>query len=158
MNDENVAVAERQLVIFNLANENYGVDISKVQEIIRLQEITKVPKAPEFVEGVINLRGNVIPVIDLRKRFDFEEKEDTNATRIIVIEAQPYTVGMIVDSVSEVVRISEEAIEPPSNIISDIDSDYILGVCKLDNRLIVLLDLTKVLNTVERQQILEEAS
>jgi purine-binding chemotaxis protein CheW len=153
---EEQTLAERQLVIFNLANETYGVDISKVQEIIRLQDITKVPKTAQFIEGVINLRGNVIPVIDLRKRFSFSERENTNATRIVVVESGPYTIGMIVDSVSEVIRITEDSVEPPSNIMLDIDSDYILGVCKLNDRLIVLLDLSKVL-TVSEKQLLDEA-
>lgn len=144
---------ERQLVVFELAKETYGVDISRVQEIIRFQEITKVPKVPDFIEGVINLRGNVIPVIDLRKRFDFEEIEKTNATRIIVVEVDQYTVGMVVDAVSEVVRVNENSIEPPSNIIADIDTDYLSGVCKYEDQLIILLELSKVLSASQQAEL-----
>lgn len=144
---------ERQLVVFELAKETYGVDISRVQEIIRFQEITKVPKVPDFIEGVINLRGNVIPVIDLRKRFDFEEIEKTNASRIIVVEVDQYTVGMVVDAVSEVVRVNETSIEPPSNIIADIDTDYLSGVCKFEDKLIILLELSKVLSASQQAEL-----
>lgn len=151
--EEATISGEKQLVVFDLAGETYGVDISTVQEIIRIQEITRVPKVPDFVEGVINLRGNVIPVIDLRKRFDFEDKERDNATRIVVIESGEYTVGMIVDSVSEVVRVQEENIEPPSSIIADIDSDYLIGVCKMEDKLVILLDLAKVLTPKEQEDL-----
>lgn len=151
--EQTVNFNERQLVVFELAKETYGVDISRVQEIIRFQEITKVPKVPDFIEGVINLRGNVIPVIDLRKRFDFEEIEKTNATRIIVVEVDQYTVGMVVDAVSEVVRVNENSIEPPSNIIADIDTDYLSGVCKYEDKLIILLELSKVLSASQQAEL-----
>lgn len=151
--EQTVNSNERQLVVFELARETYGVDISQVQEIIRFQEITKVPKVPDFIEGVINLRGNVIPVIDLRKRFDFDEVEKTNATRIIVVEVEQYTVGMVVDAVSEVVRVNEDSIEPPSNIIADIDTDYLSGVCKYSDKLIILLELSKVLTASQQAEL-----
>jgi len=118
---------ELQLVAFQLAQEVYGVDIAQVQEIIRMQPITKVPGAPDFVEGVINLRGRVIPVIDLRKRFRLPKGEETKSTRIIVVDVPPHTVGMIVDSVDEVLRLSEDKIEPPSPLIASIDTEYIEG-------------------------------
>lgn len=151
--EDNVNSNERQLVVFELAKEIYGVDISQVQEIIRFQQITKVPKVPDFIEGVINLRGNVIPVIDLRKRFDFEQIDKTNATRIIVVEVEQYTVGMVVDAVSEVVRVNENSIEPPSNIIAGIDSDYLSGVCKFNDKLIILLELSKVLTASQQAEL-----
>lgn len=151
--EEILSEDEQQLVIFKLSNEAYGIDISKIQEIIRLQEITHIPKVSHFIEGVINLRGNVIPVIDLRKRFDFEKVERDNSTRIIVVEVGEYVVGMIVDAVLEVVRVSNENIEPPSNIISDIKSDYLTGVCKLDDKLIILLDISKVLTPTEQSEL-----
>ena len=141
---------EFQLVAFQLGEETYGVDISQVEEIIRLQPITKVPGAPDFVEGVINLRGRVIPVIDLRKRFHLPPREETKNTRIVVVEVPPNTVGMIVDAVDEVLRISEEKIEAPSLIISSIDTEYIKGVGKLENKLLILLDLSKVLTREEK--------
>lgn len=146
---------ELQLVAFQLAEEVYGVDIAQVQEIIRMQPITKVPGAPDFVEGVINLRGRVIPVIDLRKRFRLPKGEETKSTRIIVVDVPPHTVGMIVDSVDEVLRLSEEKIEPPSPLIASIDTEYIKGVGKLEGKLLILLDLAKVL-TKEEKYALED--
>ncbi|HXL02798.1 MAG TPA: chemotaxis protein CheW [Candidatus Atribacteria bacterium] len=141
---------EFQLVAFQLGEETYGVDISQVEEIIRMQPITRVPGAPDFVEGVINLRGRVIPVIDLRKRFRLPPREETKNTRIVVVEVSPNTVGMIVDAVDEVLRISEEKVEAPSTLISSIDTEYIKGVGKLDNKLLILLDLSKVLTKEEK--------
>ena len=141
---------EFQLVAFQLGEETYGVDISQVEEIIRMQPITRVPGAPDFVEGVINLRGRVIPVIDLRKRFRLPPREETKNTRIVVVEVPPNTVGMIVDAVDEVLRISEEKVETPSTLISSIDTEYIKGVGKLENKLLILLDLSKVLTKEEK--------
>lgn len=151
--EQETTLEEKQLVVFKLADETYGVEISQVHEIIRMQDITKVPRTADFIEGVINLRGNVIPVIDLRKRFLFQEREDTSSTRIIIIEVENYTVGMIVDSVLEVAIVTTDSIEPPSNIITDIDSDYLLGVCKMPDKLIILLDLSKVLTSSEKQKL-----
>jgi len=138
--------AEEQLVIFQLASEVYGVDIGRVQEIIRTQHITRVPRAPEFVEGVINLRGKVIPVVDLRKRFGLEGGEHGKASRIVVVEAGEHTIGIVVDAVSEVLRIPTAAVEPPSPVVTTVDSDYLRGIAKLEDRLIILLDLDAVLS------------
>jgi purine-binding chemotaxis protein CheW len=138
-----------QLVTFSIGDEEFGVDILKVQEIIRTMEITKVPKAPDFVEGVINLRGNVIPIIDLRKRFGLETREHDKHTRIIVIEINKTIVGFIVDSVSEVLRIPSDTVEPPPPVVAGIESDYINGVGKLEDRLLILLDLDKLLSGEE---------
>lgn len=135
-----------QLVTFSIGDEEFGVDILKVQEIIRTMEITKVPKAPDFVEGVINLRGNVIPIIDLRKRFGLETREHDKHTRIIVIEINKTIVGFIVDSVSEVLRIPSDTVEPPPPVVAGIESDYISGVGKLEDRLLILLDLDRLLS------------
>ncbi|HSV32346.1 MAG TPA: chemotaxis protein CheW [Atribacteraceae bacterium] len=145
-----VSTNEQQLVAFQLGEETYGIDIARVQEIIRLQQITEVPGAPDFVEGVINLRGRVIPVIDLRKRFALAKREDRKSARIIVVEVHPHTVGMIVDAVDEVLRITEDQIEPPSPLIASIEAEYIRGVGKLPDRLLVLLDLGKVLKKEEK--------
>jgi len=155
MAEEQKQVQEEQLVIFQVANEVFGVDISTVQEIIRIQAITKIPKAPEFVEGVINLRGKVIPVIDLRERFGFEKTEETKSTRIVVIEVGEDTVGMIVDAVAEVLRLPVTAIEPPASIIEGVDSEYLRGIGKVDERLIILLDLEKVLTEMEKGRLKE---
>jgi purine-binding chemotaxis protein CheW len=115
-------------------------------EIIRTMEITKVPKAPIFVEGVINLRGLVIPIIDLRRRFGLQAKAGTTDTRIIVIEINGMTVGFVVDSVSEVLRIPASTVEPAPPVVAGLDSDYISGVGKLQDRLLILLDLDKLLS------------
>lgn len=135
-----------QLVTFSIGEEEFGVDILKVQEIIRTMEITKVPRAQEFVEGVINLRGKVIPIIDLRRRFGFTSKEHDKHTRIIVIEINNMIVGFVVDSVSEVLRIPAATVEPPPPVVAGVESEYISGVGKLQDRLLILLDLDKLLS------------
>lgn len=136
---------ERQLVVFELGAELYGVEISRVHEIIRLQTITRVPRSPSFVEGVINLRGRVIPVVDLRRRFGLPTAEHTRATRIVVVEIGDQVVGVIVDAVSEVLHVSDATIEPPSPVVTGVESDYIHGIAKLPERLVILLDLDRVL-------------
>ncbi|MDR1490309.1 MAG: chemotaxis protein CheW [Desulfovibrio sp.] len=135
-----------QLVTFSIGEEEFGVDILKVQEIIRTMEITKVPRAEAFVEGVINLRGKVIPIIDLRRRFGLDSKAHDKHTRIIVIEINNMIVGFVVDSVSEVLRIPAGTVEPPPPVVSGLDSEYISGVGKLQDRLLILLDLDKLLS------------
>jgi purine-binding chemotaxis protein CheW len=142
-----------QLVTFSIGEEEFGVEILKVQEIIRMLEITRVPKAPDFVEGVINLRGKVIPVIDLRLRFGLKAKGHDKKTRIIVIEINQMIVGFVVDSVSEVLRIPSSTIEPPPPVISGLDSEYISGVGKLDDRLLIMLDLNRLLSKEEKSAL-----
>ena len=142
-----------QLVTFRLGNEEFALDILKVQEINRIVEITKVPKAPDFVEGVINLRGRVIPIVDIRKKFHLNIREATKETRIIVVNIMNKTIGLIVDSVSEVLRINSSTIQPPPPLIAGLDSDYIKGVGKLDERLIILLDIDKIFTTGEHKLI-----
>lgn len=154
-----VAEKEVQLVVFELKNgetsTEYGVTITNVQEIKRLISPTKLPEAPAFVEGVINLRGKVIPLIDLRKRFGVNAAENTDDTRIIVVSIKGQTVGIIVDSVKEVLRLPESSIEPPPPVIAGITATYFTGVGKLENRLLVLLDLDSILNEEESQELLE---
>lgn len=140
---------EQQLVVFDLAGEHYGVDIAAVEGIIKLQAITSVPHAPAFVEGVTNLRGKVLPVIDLRKRFGLPQAQPTKDSRIVVVEMNGATVGMVVDGVSEVLRVGAEAIEPPSPIVTTVDSAFIRGIAKVGERLVILLDLGKVLSAEE---------
>lgn len=142
-----------QLVSFNLGDEEYGVDILRVQEINRMVHITRVPKAPEFVEGVINLRGKVIPIVDLRKRFGLCAKPHDKNTRIIVVDIDGRTVGLIVDGVSEVLRFSMDTIEPPPPMVTGVDAEYIWGVGKLEDRLLILLDLSKVLANEEKEYL-----
>ena len=139
-----------QLVSFKLGNEEFAVDILKIQEINRMVEITKVPKSPEFVEGGINLRGKVIPIIDLRKRFGMEASEYTKNTRIVVVDIDNKVVGLIVDGVSEVLRLPASTVEPPPPIVAGIDAEYINGVGKLEDRLLILLELEKVLSQEEK--------
>lgn len=138
-----------QLVVFELANEHYGVDIGAVNTIIRMQEVTAIPRTPSFVEGVINLRGSIIPVIDLRKRFGLTVGETTKSSRIVVVEASGQMIGMVVDAVAETLRLTSDAIEPPSPLIASVDSEYLRGVGKHENRLVILLDLDKVLTCKE---------
>jgi purine-binding chemotaxis protein CheW len=140
---------ETQLVSFRLGSEEYGVNIMQVQEIIRLTEITRVPKAPAFVEGIIDLRGKVLPIVDLRKRFGMEQRQDTDATRIVVVNIDDMTVGLIVDSVSEVLRIPNRSIEPPPPIIAGIESRFLQGIGRVNKRLLILLDLQKVFSQEE---------
>jgi len=142
-----------QLVSFFIGNEEFGVDILYVQEINRMSQVTKVPNAPEFVNGVINLRGRVIPVIDLRLKFGMPKKEHDKNTRIIVMEVSGKTVGFIVDSVNEVLRISKNVTEPAPELAMGINSEYIKAVGKLDDRLLILIDLEKILSKDEKIQL-----
>ena len=139
-----------QLVSFNIGDEEFAVDILQVQEINRMVEITKVPKTPHFVEGVINLRGKVIPIIDLRKRFGVGEATFDRQTRIVVVDIEGMIIGLIVGSVSEVLRLPNSTVEPPPPMVAGIESEYIQGVGKLDDRLIILLDLDSLLSKDER--------
>jgi len=145
----------RQLVCFKLGAEDFGVDISKVQEINRMVEITKIPQSPSFVEGVINLRGRIIPVVDLRRRFGFELLgERTKENRIIVIETTSSTIGFIVDAVTEVLRIKSSSIEPtPEMVSSGVDVRYIEGVAMLTEQLLIVLDTDKVFCAEETRSI-----
>ena len=145
---------EYQLVVFKIDKEEFGVDISQVREIVKLLEITYMPKAPVFIEGVVNLRGQIVAVIDLAKRLGISARQRGENTRIIVIEIKENIVGMIVDSVSEVLRISSENIEEvPGLIDSEVPEHYIRGVGKLKDRLLVLLDLNRVLTHEEVSRV-----
>ncbi len=139
-----------QLVSFKIGEEEFGVEILAVQEIIRMIEITRVPNSPHFVEGVINLRGKVIPVVNLRNRLGLPPMEYSKSTRIIVVELEKKTVGFIVDSVSEVLRISTIVTEPPPQMVGRVDSEYIMAVGKLEDRLVILLDLNRILSNKEK--------
>ena len=152
---ENELNEEQQLVVFDLVRESYGVDIGKVSEIIRMQEITRVPRTPSYVEGVINLRGKIIPVIDLRKMFGLAVGELNKENRTVVVDIGGQNIGIIVDAVTEVLRISSDSVEPPSSVITSTESDYLLGIAKLEDKMIILLDLDRVLT---REQGMELAN
>jgi purine-binding chemotaxis protein CheW len=150
---QNSAEELLQLVSFNIGDEEFGVDILKVQEINRMVEVTRVPNAPEYVDGVINLRGKVIPIIDLRRRFGMPRKEKDKNTRIIVVELTGKVLGFVVDAVSEVLRIPNSVTEPPPSIIAGIKAEYITAIGKLENRLLILLDLERVLSVDEHEDV-----
>jgi len=153
MNSEMKASAELQLVLFELASEHYAVSSQSVREIIRMQNITRVPGALASVVGVTNLRGRVVPVIDLRKRLALPVGGETKYTRIVVVEVGSDYVGLIVDGVSEVLRVPYSLIEPPSSVVHGPDTDYVLGIAKLETKLVVLLDVDKLLSADEKQAV-----
>lgn len=134
-----------QIVVFGMGKELFGVSIETVHEIVRVPEITPIPEAPAFLEGMINLRGKILPVIDLRRRLKLSEGKRDKHTRVLITEDDGRLVGLLVDAVSEVVRIPEGALEPPPEMISSIGVEYLRAVAKIDGRLISLLDFTKVL-------------
>lgn len=151
--NENYSMQILQLVSFHIGDEEFAVDILNIQGINRMMDITKVPNSPDFVEGIINLRGQVIPVIDLRRRLGLPSVVPDKSTRIIVVEIQSKIIGFIVDSVNEVLRISKSIIEPPPVMVANIESEFITAVGKLEDRLLILLDLEKVLSIQEKNDI-----
>lgn len=136
--------SDEQLVVFDLASESYGVDIGAVNTIIRTQGVTRIPGSPDFVEGVINLRGSIVPVIDLRRRFGLPSGETTRASRIVVMEVEGELIGMSVDSVAETVKLSPDALEPPSPVVLSAASAYVRAIGKLPHGLVTLLDIGRV--------------
>jgi purine-binding chemotaxis protein CheW len=154
MTDQKTNFSERQMVIFKIDNEEFGVDIAEVREIIRMEKITKIPNAPEYIVGVINLRGTIIVVVHLAMKLGLKTKKEDINSRIIVIEFQGTILGMIVDSASEVLRLPTDNIKPaPAVITKKISSNYLEGVGILNERLLILLDLAKVLDSDELQMV-----
>ena len=141
-----------QVVGFRLANEEYGIEISKVREIILPGQITRIPETPHYVKGLINLRSTVIPVIDLRVRFGMPEAEASDGRRIMVVNVGGKTVGIVVDEVSEVLRISEGQIAPPPPTVADMSKEYLIGLARLEDRLLILLDIDRILGQDAIQQ------
>lgn len=139
-----------QLVSFHIAGEEFALDILRVQEIIRVQQLTRVPNSPDFVDGVINLRGKVIPVIALRKCFGMEHLAHNKDTRIVVVEVKGTVLGLIVDSVSEVLRIPASTVDLPPRL-GKVQREYVAGVGKLENRLLILLDVDRVITDCQRE-------
>lgn len=151
-----------QYLTFALGAEVYGIEILKVQEIIGMMPVTKVPRSPEFVRGVINLRGKVIPVIELRTKFEMEQRDDTSMTCIIVVQvsttAQSITMGIIVDEVAEVVAITGEQIDPAPQFGAGVRTEFILGIGKIASKVVILLDVDKVLSWGELANVEEAAT
>ena len=150
---------EIQLVSFKLGKETFAVNVSQVREIGKVEEITHVPKMPDFIEGVMNLRGQITTIIDLRHRFAISGLDSQGAqARIIVAEIGENQLGIIVDSVQDVMRVSPKTISPPPKMIaSNVDAQFLTGICKLPDQLIMLLDLSKVLSEEEMKQVVDEA-
>jgi purine-binding chemotaxis protein CheW len=148
---QNVSQDEEHLVIFSLGKELYGVTIHAVESIIKLQAITQVPKTAAFILGVTNLRGTVVPVLDLRIRFNLPINEDTANTRIVIVNSEGSKVGIVVDEVTEVLKVARNTIQPPPPLSTTIESSFINGIARIDDRLVILLDLEKVLASSIRQ-------
>lgn len=148
-------MAEKKIIVFALGHEEYGVEVEKVKTIERMQKLTRVPKTPAFIKGVINLRGVVIPIIDLRSRFGLPEMEYTDNTRIIIVATGNIEVGLIVDSANDVTDIDTDHVEDPPEIVGGIRAKYLDGIAKIGDRLLVLLNLEQVLNQQELQQLEE---
>ena len=144
---------ELQVVGFRIGNETYGVRIAAVREIVRVPEITSVPSAPDLIEGVINLRGKIIPVMDLRKRFGEKDITTTKKNRILVAEVENKMVGLVVDAASEVLKLPQSEIEAPPNVFEEGELNYVTGVGKLNNRLIILIDMSKILQRGELKRL-----
>ena len=157
MPGDRVIEKDLQVVGFRIGDETFGVRIGSVREIVRVPEITAVPNAPDTIEGVINLRGKIIPVMDLRKRFGQTEIQADKKNRILVVELNNKLVGLIVNAASEVLKIAPSEIEAPGNLFADGESGYVTGVGKLKGRLIILLDIAKLLHRPEFKRFEEAA-
>ncbi len=146
-------ITEGRFLTFILGSEVYGIEILKVREIIKLMDITTVPRTPDYMKGVINLRGKVIPIVDLRSKFSMPEIEHTQETCIIVVEVNQTSIGIIVDSVSEVLNINSGEIEEAPHLGQDIDTNFILGLGKTKERIVILLDIELVLSSEELETV-----
>jgi len=142
-----------QYIVFRLGETQFGVEISQVLRIVRLTPITRVPRAPHFLEGVINYHGRVAPVVDLRKRLALPAAEYGDAARILIVELETQTIGMLVDSVVGIIRLPEEAIQPPPEMVAQVNGVYLTGVTHHQERLVVLLDLSRVLTVEEVAEV-----
>ncbi|QQE76151.1 chemotaxis protein CheW [Brevibacillus composti] len=153
MLEQKEIIGEVKVIVFRLKDEEYGVEVGQVKSIEKLEHITRVPRTPAFVKGVINLRGVVTPIIDLRNRFGLEESAYSESTRIIIVAVGELEVGLIVDAANDVIDIPVNAIEPPPEVVGGVEAAYLRGVAKLEKRLLILLNLDKVLSTEEIKQL-----
>ncbi|WP_026559330.1 chemotaxis protein CheW [Bacillus sp. J37] len=140
-------VGDLKVIVFQLQDEEYGIPVQQVRSIEKVEHITRVPRTAPFIKGVINLRGVVTPIIDLRKRFGLQELEDTESTRMIIVSKEDIEVGFIVDAANDVIDIQKDIIEPAPEVVGSVEVEYIQGVAKLEKRLIVMIDLDEVLKT-----------
>jgi purine-binding chemotaxis protein CheW len=143
----------RQLISFTVGEEEYGLELLCVKEVIRVRQVTWLPRAPSCVKGIINLRGDVIPIVDLRERFGLEAAEQTAMSRVIVVEVDGQAVGMTVDSASQVLRVPADQFDPPPPVMGKASRDFITAVGKLGDRLVIMIDVDMILSTEEMQQI-----
>jgi len=144
-----------KVIVFQLKNQQFGVDIQQIRSIEKLQEITEIPNTSEFIKGVINLRSEVIAIIDLRERLHINKTDITDDTRILIVSINDVQIGLIVDSATDVLDIDPASIDPSPEIVGDIDVTFVKGVAKLEDRLLILLDLARVLNLHEIQEVKE---
>ncbi|MCV9887681.1 chemotaxis protein CheW [Metabacillus halosaccharovorans] len=140
-------VGDLKVIVFQLQDEEYGIPVQQVRSIEKVEHITRVPRTAPFIKGVINLRGVVTPIIDLRKRFGLQELEETESTRMIIVSKEDIEVGFIVDAANDVIDIHKDIIEPAPEVVGSVEVEYIQGVAKLEKRLIVMIDLDEVLKT-----------
>ena len=150
---EGTAEEVKQLISFTVGAEEYGLELLRVKEVIRMRQITWLPKAPSCIKGIINLRGDVIPIVDLRDRFGLESIEQTAMTRVIVVEVDGRLIGMVVDSASQVVRLPADQFDPPPPMVGDRAQAFITGVGKMDGKLILTIDAERILRADELNQI-----
>jgi purine-binding chemotaxis protein CheW len=141
---------EVKLAISLLENQPYAIDIMKIKQIIRPMKITKLPKAPDFLEGVINLRGVVIPVIDMRKRFSLPPRGEGEETKVIIASVDRRIVGIIVDEVTEVIPVQRSEIQPPPRVVKGVEATYLLGVCRYQDDILLILNLDEILTAEEK--------
>ncbi len=151
-----VSVEGKQYVVFLLGKENYGVEIHSVTTIEKMLPYARVPKTPDYIKGVINLRGEIVPIMDIRTRFGMEISEETEETRVIIIKINDISLGIIVDEVDEVLDLNEEAIENVANFTNDLSMDYILGVGKIDGKIVTLLNIEKLADISNNNKALGE--
>ncbi|MCL6636873.1 MAG: chemotaxis protein CheW [Alicyclobacillus sp.] len=148
-------MSDQQVIVFTVAGEQYGVPVEQVQSIERMLPITRVPKTLPFIKGVVNLRGVVLPVLDMRERFGFAPAETTEDARVVVVRSDRYTVGLVVDAVDDVTVVPKSAIEPPPAMVGGVEAVYLHGVARLAERLLILLNLDRVLSDAEERQLQE---
>ena len=147
-----MAAEPQQVVVFDLSGEIYALDIAYVHEIIRIQPVTPVPGAPDYIEGLINLRGRVVPIVDMRKRFGLPIRATGDRSRIIVVQVSDDIVGVIVDAVSEVITVTADLVEPAARVVSGLDAEYIRSIAKIEGHLVAVLHPDKILEYSDAQE------